>query len=64
MRMKPALLLVAAAVSLAAVLLPPLESAARELFAAHMAQHLILICIAAPLLGLARPWPALARVAR
>ncbi|HEY0106141.1 MAG TPA: cytochrome c oxidase assembly protein [Rhizomicrobium sp.] len=61
--MRQALLLVAAAVSLAVALLPPLESAARELFAAHMAQHLILTCITAPLLGLARPWPALERVA-
>ncbi len=61
--MRQALLLVAAAVSLAVALLPPLESAARELFAAHMAQHLILICITAPLLALARPWSALERVA-
>ncbi len=61
--MKQSLLLIAAAVSLALVLLPPLESAARVLFAAHMAQHLILICVAAPLLGLARLWPALERVA-
>ncbi len=63
MRMRRTLLLVAAAASLAAVLLPPLEGAARELFAAHMAQHLILICITAPLLALARPWPAMERVA-
>lgn len=57
--MRRALLLVAAIISLAAVLLPPLESSARELFAAHMAQHLILICITAPLPAVARPWPAL-----
>jgi len=35
-----------------AVLAPPLAGAARSLFAAHMAQHLLLILVAAPLLVL------------
>ncbi|HWD29446.1 MAG TPA: cytochrome c oxidase assembly protein [Rhizomicrobium sp.] len=51
--MRTVSLLVAAAGSLAAVLL--LSDAARQLFAAHMAQHLILICVTAPLLALV--WP-------
>jgi putative membrane protein len=54
--MRMTALLIAAMLSLAAVLLPPLASAAQVLFAAHMAQHLIVICITAPLLALARPW--------
>jgi putative membrane protein len=44
-----------AALSLAVALLPPLAGMAQELFAAHMAQHLILITITAPLLALALP---------
>lgn len=59
--------LAAAAISVALVLLPPLAPAARELFAAHMIQHLLLIALAAPLLVLggaelrlpaAAAWPA------
>jgi putative membrane protein len=34
----------------------PLESLARQLFWAHMTQHLLLIMVAAPLLVLASPW--------
>jgi putative membrane protein len=49
----------AAAGALAVALLPPLDNMARELFAAHMAQHLILIAVAAPLIALARPNPKL-----
>jgi putative membrane protein len=44
-----------AAAILLAVLLPPLATAGRAVFAAHMLQHLLLIVIAAPLLALA--WP-------
>jgi putative membrane protein len=57
--MTRALLSAAAMASLAIVLLPPLAPAARVLFAAHMAQHLILICATAPLLALV--WPRLER---
>ena len=41
--------------AIAVALFSPLESAAHELFSAHMAQHLILIFVAAPLLVLG--WP-------
>src|SRR5438105_15072959 len=34
----------------------PLESLARQLFWAHMTQHLLLIMVAAPLLVFAAPW--------
>src|ERR1700758_1124121 len=34
----------------------PLEWLARQLFWAHMTQHLLLIMVAAPLLVLASPW--------
>src|SRR5713101_3733549 len=34
----------------------PLESLARQLFWAHMTQHLLLIMVAAPLLVVAAPW--------
>src|SRR5205085_12705324 len=34
----------------------PLESLARQLFWAHMTQHLLLILVAAPLLVVASPW--------
>lgn len=54
--------LAGALLSLLAVLLPPLSLLSRELFAAHMAQHLILIAIAAPLMALARPVPLLERL--
>jgi cytochrome c oxidase assembly factor CtaG len=42
----------------ALALLSPLHSYAEELFAVHMAQHLLLISVAAPLLLLANPMPA------
>jgi cytochrome c oxidase assembly factor CtaG len=54
--------LAGALLSLFVVLLPPLSGMARALFAAHMAQHLILIAITAPLLALARPHPLLERL--
>ena len=44
-----------AGISALVALLPPLAGMAQELFAAHMAQHLILISICAPLLALALP---------
>src|SRR5947209_4898809 len=34
----------------------PLETLARQLFWAHMTQHLLLIMVAAPLLVVASPW--------
>ena len=43
------------AVAVAAALFSPLEDAAHDLFSAHMAQHLILIFVAAPLLVLGSP---------
>lgn len=46
-------------VALVAALLSPLEVLAHATFAAHMIQHLLLILVAAPLLVLARPLPAL-----
>jgi putative membrane protein len=45
--------------ALAAALLPPLERLADSRFSAHMAQHEILVLVAAPLLVLGRPVPAL-----
>ncbi|MBW3608479.1 MAG: cytochrome c oxidase assembly protein [Actinobacteria bacterium] len=44
---------------LAVALASPLEPLAAELFSAHMAQHLLLMVVAAPLLALAAPWPVL-----
>jgi putative membrane protein len=41
--------------ALAVALASPLEGAASSLFAAHMAQHLLLMMVAAPLLVLGRP---------
>jgi putative membrane protein len=52
-----------AAVALLAVCLPPLASAARSVFAAHMLQHLLVIAVAAPLLALSVTgwrWPSAA----
>jgi cytochrome c oxidase assembly factor CtaG len=50
----------AALLALFAALVWPLESLADRSLAAHMAQHMLLIAIAAPLLVLSRPapWPA------
>src|SRR5438067_6983170 len=42
-------------VALAAALLSPLDNLAERLFSAHMAQHELLIVVAAPLVGLASP---------
>jgi putative membrane protein len=49
------LLRVAALAALAAVLGPPLHHAAETSFAAHMAQHELLMLVAAPLVALG--WP-------
>jgi putative membrane protein len=54
--------LTGAILSLLAVVLPPLSTMARALFAAHMAQHLILIVVTAPLIALARPAPIIERL--
>jgi cytochrome c oxidase assembly factor CtaG len=47
--------------TLALALLPPLDGLAETLFTAHMAQHVLLVGVAAPLLVLARPLPAALR---
>ena len=49
--------LAAAAFAVAVALAPPLHRAAEELMAAHMVQHLVLVSLAAPLLGTAVPRP-------
>lgn len=49
----------AALVVLALALTSPLDGLSAELFSAHMAQHLLLMVVAAPLLALAAPWPLL-----
>ncbi len=46
-------------VVLAAALMSPLDALAHTLFSGHMAQHLLLMVVAAPLLVYARPTPAL-----
>jgi cytochrome c oxidase assembly factor CtaG len=45
--------------SLAGALSPPLDALAHRLFAAHMAQHMLLVALAAPAILLADPFPAL-----
>jgi putative membrane protein len=45
----------AGTVALAAALLSPLDAVAQALFSAHMAQHLLLMVVAAPLLVVGRP---------
>ncbi len=52
------LCLLAALATIAVVVLPPVADMARQLFAAHMAQHLLLIVVAAPLLVLSRTFAA------
>ena len=47
--------LVVGVAAIAVALLSPLEAAAHDLFSAHMAQHLILIFVAAPLLVFGAP---------
>jgi putative membrane protein len=62
MRLGRTLALAGAFLSFFLVLFPPLAAMAHVLFAAHMAQHLILIGITAPLLAVARPHPQLTRL--
>lgn len=45
----------AGTVAVAIALLPPVDTLADETFAGHMTQHLLLICVAAPLLVLGKP---------
>lgn len=52
---------VAAVVVLVVALVSPLDAAADATFAAHMAQHLLLSAVAAPLLALAAPAPTIRR---
>jgi len=51
----------AAGVMLAVTLGPPLEHLAHALASAHMAQHLLLVMVVAPLLAAARPAPRMLR---
>jgi cytochrome c oxidase assembly factor CtaG len=62
MRLGRTFALAGAFLSFFLVLFPPLATMAHVLFAAHMAQHLILIAITAPLLAIARPHPLLERL--
>lgn len=48
-----------AAVAIAIV--SPLDAVGHSLLSAHMAQHALLVAVAAPLIALSRPWPVLAR---
>lgn len=48
-----------ATLALLVALVSPLDALGHALFSAHMVQHLLLILVAAPLLVLARPLPAL-----
>lgn len=49
----------AGVVALAAALLPPLDARAASSLTAHMAQHVLLLVVAAPLLALGAPLPTL-----
>ena len=49
------LLYTAGTATVALAIMPPLDRLADETFAAHMTQHLLLICVAAPLLVLGNP---------
>ncbi|HTT97420.1 MAG TPA: cytochrome c oxidase assembly protein [Rhizomicrobium sp.] len=49
--------MVLGSVAVMVAVLPPLSPVAAELFAAHMAQHLLLIAVAAPLLAASRSNP-------
>jgi putative membrane protein len=57
--LRRALPALAAWVSIAAALLSPLDQLAHSLFVAHMAQHMLLIVVAAPALLLADPFPVM-----
>ena len=50
-----------AALAALTVAFGPLDSLADELFAAHMAQHVLLLMVVPALVALARPWPILRR---
>jgi cytochrome c oxidase assembly factor CtaG len=58
---RDALFFAAGLAALAVALASPLASVDDELFWAHMAQHVLLLAVAPPLLLLGRPWPALSR---
>lgn len=58
-RRREALLFAGALLTLFIALVSPLDALGHALFSAHMVQHLLLILVAAPLLVLARPLPAL-----
>ncbi|MBS0277982.1 MAG: cytochrome c oxidase assembly protein [Proteobacteria bacterium] len=49
--------------AVAVAILPPLSGVAAQLFSAHMAQHLLLIAVAAPLLAASRAFESLQRFA-
>ena len=63
-RGRQALCFAGAVAALAIALVSPLDAMGHALFSAHMVQHLLLILVAAPLLVLARPLPALLWAAR
>lgn len=48
--------------AVAVAVLPPLDGAAERSLTAHMVQHVVLIVVAAPLLAIGTPVPALLRV--
>nr|MCU0951651.1 cytochrome c oxidase assembly protein [Burkholderiaceae bacterium] len=48
-------------IALVLALFGPLEALASQSFAAHMAQHMVLVALAPPLIVLARPGPAVLR---
>ena len=54
-RMRRVVCLAAGGVVIAAAVGPPLHEPAEELFALHMVQHLLLVIVAAPLLGAGLP---------
>jgi cytochrome c oxidase assembly factor CtaG len=64
-RVKPARVayLAGAVAMLQAALVWPLDALGERYFSAHMAQHMVLIALAPPLLVLASPWSAILRAA-
>ena len=56
-----ALLFTAGLGALVVALASPLAALDEELFWAHMAQHVLILAVAPPLILLGRPWPAMSR---
>ena len=55
------LLFAAGLAALVVALAPPLAPLAEELFWAHMAQHVLILAVAPPLILLGRPWSTISR---